>query len=126
MIGVRPVSRSTVVSQSDTHRVSEVRPSPPVASRSRTGGRSPLSEKLPALLTKYLAWATAEPVLGRAKWYALRKIPCFSAPAQLVLRVGSAYVDPSVAFMKANVTPAASTFGQDTVPWWCEMSIPSA
>ncbi len=68
MIGVRPVSCSTVCSQLAVQLLRAVTPSPPLASRSSTGGSVPAPWNDPTLDTKYFAWAGAVPTLGRAKW----------------------------------------------------------
>ena len=53
-------------------------------------------------------------------------MPWDLAAAQFVANCGSVYDVPSVAFMKANCTPALSTLLQFTVPCQCETSMPSA
>ena len=68
MIGVRPVRSSTVLSQFVVQVRSAETLSPPLASRSRTGGSVPAPLNEPTLDTKYFACAAADPELGRAKW----------------------------------------------------------
>src|SRR3954452_15890050 len=119
MIGVRPVRAVTSARKLCVHVTSRLVLRPPVASRSSVGGRSPGSCARPAMEMKRSACAFAEPIDGRAKWYAPWIRPTARVPAQSPAKYGLVYDVPSVALTKTNVLPADFTADQlIEVPCW--------